>query len=312
MGPLVSCIIPTYNRAHIVGRAIQSVLNQTYKNIEVIVVDDGSQDNTQEVVLSIKDERVRYIRLHRNFGAAFARNIGIANARGEFVAFLDSDDYFLPEKIEKQVELMLKDESIGVCYTEVYYELDNGELVHKESPRARGKIYEVFLTTPKIIALQTFLVRKQIFEKIVFDESMKVGSDARFMIELSKIADFDFIPLPLCVIDRRKQEKSLWRGQVEIGILIKHKIKSFEERKSDIFKVAGSSYVSRLYNRLAWTAYKYGNKNLAAKLLFKSSFETRSLKDFLKGVSVVLGLYGKYMMKKYGEKRLEEFSLIQI
>jgi hypothetical protein len=63
---------------------------------------------------------------------------------------------------------------------------------------------------------------------------------------------------------------------------------------------------------LAWTAYKYGNKSLAAKLLFKSSFETRSLKDFLKGIFVVLGLYGKYMMKKYGEKRLEEFSLIQI
>ncbi|MFZ8802021.1 MAG: glycosyltransferase family 2 protein [Candidatus Calescibacterium sp.] len=288
MGPLVSCIIPTYNRAHIVGRAIRSVLNQTYKNIEVIVVDDGSQDNTQEVVLSIKDERIRYIRLHRNFGAAFARNIGIANARGEFVAFLDSDDYFLPEKIEKQVELMLKDESIGVCYTEVYYELDNGELVYKESPRARGKIYEVFIyifilpVFAKIIALQTFLVRKQIFEKIVFDESMKVGSDAKFMIELSKIADFDFIPLPLCVIDRRKQEKSLWRGQVEVGILIRHKIELFEERKSDIFKLAGSLYVSRLYNRFAWTAYKYGNKNLAAKLLFKSSFETRSLKDFLK------------------------------
>jgi hypothetical protein len=63
---------------------------------------------------------------------------------------------------------------------------------------------------------------------------------------------------------------------------------------------------------LAWTAYKYGNKSLAASLLFKSSFETRSLKDFLKGIFVVLGLYGKYMMKKYGEKRLEEFSLIQI
>jgi glycosyltransferase involved in cell wall biosynthesis len=173
MEPLVSCIIPTYNRAHIVGRAIQSVLNQTYKNIEVIVVDDGSQDNTQEVVLSIKDERVRYIRLHRNFGAAFARNIGIANARGEFVAFLDSDDCFLPEKIEKQVELMLKDESTGVCYTEVYYELDNGELVHKESPRARGKIYEVLLVPLKSIFLPTFLVRRHLLFIVFFQNFTK-------------------------------------------------------------------------------------------------------------------------------------------
>jgi glycosyltransferase involved in cell wall biosynthesis len=278
----------------------------------VIVVDDGSQDNTQEVILSIKDERVRYIRLHRNFGAAFARNIGIANARGEFVAFLDSDDYFLPEKIEKQVELMLKDESIGVCYTEVYYELDNGELVHKESPRLRGNIYEKLLLFPPYIHLPTFLVRKNLLNNLYFDETKRVGGDTKFMICLSKIANFDFIPLPLCVINRRKREISLWRGQVEISLIVKHKIELFEESKSDIFKVAGSSYVSRLYNRLAWTAYKYGRKSLAAKLLFKSSFETRSLKDFLKGVSVVLGLYGKYMMKKYGEKRLEEFSLIQI
>jgi glycosyltransferase involved in cell wall biosynthesis len=312
MEPLVSCIIPTYNRAHIVGRAIQSVLNQTYKNIEVIVVDDGSQDNTQEVVLSIKDERVRYIRLHRNFGAAFARNIGIANARGEFVAFLDSDDYFLPEKIEKQVELMLKDESIGVCYTEVYYELDNGELIHKESPRARGKIYEVLLVPLKSIFLPTFLVRRHLLFNLTFDESKRVLSDIKFMNDLSKIANFDFVPLPLCVINRRKREISLWRGQVEMSLIVKHEIELFEERKSDIFKVAGSSYVSLLYNRLAWTAYKYGRKSLAAKLLFKSSFETRSLKDFLKGVSVVFGLYGKYMTKKYGEKKLEEFSLIQI
>jgi glycosyltransferase involved in cell wall biosynthesis len=251
MEPLVSCIIPTYNRAHIVGRAIQSVLSQTYKNIEVIVVDDGSQDNTQEVVLSIKDERVRYIRLHRNFGSGFARNIGIANVRGEFVAFLDSDDYFLPEKIEKQVELMLKDESIGVCYTEFYYELDNGELVHKESPRARGKIYEVLLVPLKSIFLPTFLVRRHLLFNLTFDESKRVLSDIKFMNDLSKIANFDFVPLPLCVINRRKREISLWRGQVEMSLIVKHEIELFEERKSDIFKVAGGSYVSRLYNRLA-------------------------------------------------------------
>ena len=112
------------------------------------------------------------------------------------------------------------------------------------------------------------------------------------MIGALKIAYFDFVPLPLCVIDRRKREISLWRVQVEMDLIVKHKIESFEERKSDIFKVAGSLYVSRLYNRLAWTAYKYGRKGLAAKLLFKSSFETRSLKDFLKVFLLFLDYMG--------------------
>jgi glycosyltransferase involved in cell wall biosynthesis len=310
MESLVSCIIPTYNRAHIVGRAIQSVLNQTYKNIEVIVVDDGSQDNTQEVVLSIKDERVRYIRLHRNFGAAFARNIGIANARGEFVAFLDSDDYFLPEKIEKQIELMLKDESIGVCYTEVYYELDNGELVHKESPRIRGRIYEKLLLFPPLIHLPTFLVRKNLLNNLYFDETKRVGEDTKFMICLSKISNFDFIPLPLCVVDRRGATVSLFRGEVEMGSVIKERIEVFEEFKPNIFKLFGVQKISWIYNRLAWTAYyKYKRKDLSVKLLFKSAFETKNLKDFLKGISVILGLYEKYMVKKYGKEKLEEFTI---
>jgi glycosyltransferase involved in cell wall biosynthesis len=310
MGPLVSCIIPTYNRAHIVGRAIRSVLNQTYKNIEVIVVDDGSQDNTQEAVLSIKDERVRYIRLHRNFGVAFARNIGIANARGEFVAFLDSDDYFLPEKIEKQVELMLKDESIGVCYTEVYYEIDNGELVYKESPRIRGKIYEKLLLFPPHILLPTFLVRKNLLNNLYFDETKRVGEDTKFMICLSKIANFDFIPLPLCVVDRKVATFSLFRGEVEMGSVIKERIEVFEEFKPNIFKLFGVQKISWIYNRLAWTAYyKYKRKDLSIKLLFKSAFETKNLKDFLKGISVILGLYEKYMMRKYGKDKLEEFAV---
>jgi glycosyltransferase involved in cell wall biosynthesis len=312
MGPLVSCIIPTYNRAHIVGRAIQSVLNQTYKNIEVIVIDDGSQDNTQEVVLSIKDERVRYIRLHRNFGAAFARNIGIANARGEFVAFLDSDDYFLPEKIEKQVELMLKDESIGVCYTEVYFEIDNGELVYKESPRIRGRIpekvlYERILLFPPFIFFPTFLVRKYLLHNCKFAENKKVFEEVDFLIELSKEANFDFIPLPLYVINKKTNEQRNPRPNIQI------RIKNYEsvlsEYKFDILRLLGKDVISFRYNRLAWTAYKYGYKILAAKLLFKSAFETKSLKDFLKGISVILGLYEKYMFKKYGKERLEEFTI---
>jgi glycosyltransferase involved in cell wall biosynthesis len=104
-----------------------------------------------------------------------------------------------------------------------------------------------------------------------------------------------------------------WGKILEEAINIGHvayKIDFFEEFRAGVFMSFDPMRASRLYNRLAWTAYKYGNKSLAAKLLFKSSFETRSLKDFLKGISVVFGLYGKYMMKKYGEKKLEDFSFM--
>lgn len=312
MQPLVSCIIPTYNRANFVERAIQSVLNQTYKNIEVIVVDDGSEDNTKEVVLSIKNERIKYIRLHRNFGAAFARNVGIVNAEGEFIAFLDSDDYFLPEKIEKQVEAMMSDSSIGVCYTEAYYKLQSGELIYKKSPRLKGKIYEKIVSSlPYLpyIHLPTLLIRRELLSNLRFDETKKVMEDAKFIFELSKIAIFDFIPLPLCVFDRRIDPERLTRKGIEDEFFFKDKIKLFEEFKPEISKLCGDLRVSMLYNRLAWTSYSHGWKNLAVKLLFKSSFETRSLKDFLKAISVILGLYERYMLRKYGRNNLDEFMI---
>ena len=99
---LISVIIPTYNRAHCVGEAIQSVLDQTYKNFEIIVVDDGSTDNTQEVLATFGD-KIKVIR-QENRGVSAARNAGIREARGEWLAFLDSDDLWLPEKLAIQMK----------------------------------------------------------------------------------------------------------------------------------------------------------------------------------------------------------------
>lgn len=88
---MISVVIPTYNRAKLIARSIESVLNQTYKDIEIIVVDDGSEDNTEEVVLNIKDDRIRFFRMKCNQGACAARNKGISMATGEYVAFQDRD-----------------------------------------------------------------------------------------------------------------------------------------------------------------------------------------------------------------------------
>ena len=99
--PQVSVVIPTYNRAHILGRAIDSVLQQTHRDLELIIVDDGSSDGTAALVRGIEDPRVRYVH-QQNRGVSAARNRGIAEARAEWLAFLDSDDEWLPQKLERQ------------------------------------------------------------------------------------------------------------------------------------------------------------------------------------------------------------------
>ncbi|MFC7193467.1 glycosyltransferase family 2 protein [Halosimplex aquaticum] len=102
--PQVSVIIPTYNRATLVKRAIQSVLNQTFKDFELIIVDDASDDETPEVIDSINDARLEYIRHDLNRHGGAARNTGIKYASGKYIAFLDDDDEWYPTKLERQVE----------------------------------------------------------------------------------------------------------------------------------------------------------------------------------------------------------------
>ena len=100
MNALVSVVIPTYDRAELLPRAVRSVLAQTYQNMEIIIVDDGSRDNTQEVVKSFSDPRVRYVRHDTNRGVSAARNTGIKNSRGEFIGLLDSDDEYFFEEVD--------------------------------------------------------------------------------------------------------------------------------------------------------------------------------------------------------------------
>ncbi len=102
--PTVSIVLPTFNRGHLLPRAIKSVLEQTLSNFELIIVNDGSTDDTVEIVNQVKEQRIVLVNLDRNQGATYARNVGIANARAELVAFLDSDDEWLPTKLELQVE----------------------------------------------------------------------------------------------------------------------------------------------------------------------------------------------------------------
>jgi glycosyltransferase involved in cell wall biosynthesis len=126
--PLVSAIIPTFNRADFIGHTIQSVLEQSYKNMEVIIVDDASTDNTHDIVQNFIDSRIIYIYLVNNSGPSAARNAGVRSAKGQFVAFLDSDDKWHSQKIELQLAAIRQQNSPDnvVCYTRVTVSTNNG------------------------------------------------------------------------------------------------------------------------------------------------------------------------------------------
>ena len=126
--PTVSIIIPTYNREQLLGRAIKSVLAQTYQDFELIIVDDGSTDNTERLVKSFNSEKTRYIRHRKNKGPAAARNTGIRSAKGDYIAFQDSDDEWMPEKLEKQMRAFTTaPPEVGVVYTSYYSTINKGK-----------------------------------------------------------------------------------------------------------------------------------------------------------------------------------------
>jgi len=198
--PTVSVIIPTYNRAHLIGRAIQSVLNQTYQDFEIIVVDDGSTDNTKEIVKSLDDKRIRYIRHKENKGGGAARNTGIKAAIGEYIAFLDSDDEWLPEKLECQMKVFKNAGSeVGVVYTGFIYIDELGEYTNGQHiPEKRGWIYEDILVENCVGTASTVLVKRKCFEKAgLFDENLPSCQDWEMWIRLAREHQFDFIEDPL-------------------------------------------------------------------------------------------------------------------
>ena len=116
--PTVSVIIPTYNHAHVLGRSIQSVLNQTFQDFELIIVDDGSTDDTESLVNRSSSNKIKYVRHQGNQGRSVTRNTGIQLAKGDYIAILDADDEWMPEKLEKQMKVIrTAPPEVGVVYT---------------------------------------------------------------------------------------------------------------------------------------------------------------------------------------------------
>jgi len=199
--PTVSVIIPTYNRAYLVGRAIRSVLNQTFQDFEIIVVDDGSTDNTEEVVKSFNDPRIRYIRHEQNRGGSAARNTGIRAARGEYIAFLDSDDEWLPQKLERQVNAFKSlDETTGLVYTGLRFVDHKGTLLWEQRPNLSGYIFHKLLQRNVIGTASSVMLRRDcLLSTGLFDETLPSRQDLDLWIRIARQFKVFPIPEPLTV-----------------------------------------------------------------------------------------------------------------
>ena len=162
--PLVSIITPVYNAEMFLSDTIKSVQNQTYKNWEMLLVDDCSKDNSAQIIKEFQkyDDRIKYIKLEKNSGASVSRNTGIKNAKGRFIAFVDSDDIWKPEKLEVQVKYMLEN-NLGFTFTSYRYMKEDGELTNKVA-KAPSKINYNGLLKNTIIGCSTVVIDTDIVE----------------------------------------------------------------------------------------------------------------------------------------------------
>lgn len=201
MTPAVSIIIPTYNRASLVREAALSVLAQTFEDFELIIVDDGSTDGTADALAGL-DDRLRYVP-QANAGRSAARNRGLELAAGEFVAFLDSDDLFLPTKLERQVGHMRRPGAAAMSYTSaVNTDAEGNRYPFDYEASARGDIYSrVAMYIPVTVCLPTVMVRRSVLDEIGgFDERLDRFEDTDMWRRIAKRHRVDAIREPLTAV----------------------------------------------------------------------------------------------------------------
>jgi len=291
----ISIVIPTYNRAYILREALESVLAQSYTDFEVLVVDDGSTDDTARVVGSIQDKRIRYIQKERNQGCSAAYNTGIRAAQGEWIAFLDSDDLWKPEYLERQMDFLSRQAGLDVVFTdteiiggqEPISSLCHWHMLHLQAllakhPKAEeyvlsGREMYICLLEEVPIKPSAAIFRRVLFDRAgMFDEAWPSGTDWDLFLRLSRISRFGYIDAVLAT-QRRTADAThqLHREKDKVfllGVFLKEKAALNGDTEAIVSINRG---IMGLYNSLAWI-YLLSNRNMQALSTYWQGFkETR-------------------------------------
>lgn len=247
----VSVIIPAYNKSEYTRRTVESVLIQTYSNVEIIVVDDGSSDETAKVMSQFAG-RIHFIQ-KVNGGCCSARNAGIRKSSGEYLTFLDCDDLLCPEKLQQCVDYLDKNPRFGFVYTAAYFIDENDQIVGSYNhPRSKeGKILDS-LIAGNFICNSTVVVRREVLEEAgLFDETIFIPADWDMWLRLSKVSQAGYINQPLLkyrVTDNYTFNR-IDKGQEEERYVLEKFFKGYPD--DGLRKMAFSSY----YLRFAMCAY---------------------------------------------------------
>jgi len=202
--PRVSAVIIVYNGAPFVGKAIESVLAQTERDLELVVVDDGSTDDTAQVVARYTDSRLRYI-YQENGGLSSARNTGIRNSTGPWVAFLDCDDWWLPHKLERQLARAAERPEAGLVYGSVVVVNETGDIDYVLSAAIEGDVLEPLLFGNKVAgSASSAMVRRDVFDRVgMFDEQVRYAEDWEFWLRVASAYPFAKVDEPVAYLLQR-------------------------------------------------------------------------------------------------------------
>jgi glycosyltransferase involved in cell wall biosynthesis len=275
--PVVSVVIPAYNTELFLPEAIESVLKQTYTDFEIIIVDDGSTDGTSDKAKSyLHDPRVHYI-YQDNKGVCAARNTGIRKSQGGLVAFLDADDVWLSEKLEKQV-LLFDENEVGLVYCMIEHIDDDGNVLpHLSWPHPVGATYKDMLHTNWIVGSgSSVVIRKNAFDKVgFFDEELRGLEDMDMWIRILRHYKSSYVDSVLVKI--RRHIKSM-QAQKMAGKSINLKKRQDEyfqhvqrsiERFPELEEYRRDAYY-QIFRGLFYTAYIYGKKREMLRYYFKA------------------------------------------
>lgn len=197
--PKVSIIIPTYNYGKYLSKAISTCLEQTYKNLEIIVVDDGSTDDTREVVAAFPD--IIYI-YQENQGVSVARNTGLQTAKGHYVAFLDADDYLLANSIEIRVGILDRHHDVGIAFTDTFSQRSDGKLYKKEKNRKdiiSERFYEDLLLRHLRFQTSAAMIRSEVAKRFSFVPRLSNGEDLVYFAKVFFVTKGYFHATPTVV-----------------------------------------------------------------------------------------------------------------